>query len=54
MSPSPQRPIQSLILTGALLVALLGSGFYVLFAERDAPSDTDWDANRKNLPDISV
>lgn len=54
MSPSPKRPIQSLILTGALLVALLGSGFYVLFAERDAPSDTDWDASRKNLPDISV
>jgi hypothetical protein len=54
MSPSPQRPVRFLILTGTLLLALLGSGLYSLFVERDAPSDRDWDANRKNLPDISV
>ena len=54
MSPSPQRPVRFLILMGTLLLALLGSGLYSLFVERDAPSDRDWDANRKNLPDISV
>ena len=54
MSPSPQRPARLLILSVALLVALLGWGLYGLLAENDAPSDTDWDANRQNLPDISA
>ena len=37
-----------------ILIALLGTALYWLLAETDAPSEQDWDADRRNLPEISA
>lgn len=37
-----------------ILIALLGTALYWLLAETDTPSEMDWDADRRNLPEISA
>jgi hypothetical protein len=49
MSPFPKR-----LFTVVLLIILLASSVYWLLIDSDTPSDQDWDANRQNLPDISI
>ena len=52
MTDTPNIALRALLTT--LLLFALGATAYWLLLEADAPSDLDWDANRKNLPDISI